>query len=147
MQLFDHALGEGGGRMVNDIVDATEMVGRFNDVVNPYSAFGGSDSVCLIDIAGLFLSQAAALDMVRVVRKVDLGPVVNASLDFRLFLPAQGFKKGRGSVGTFLPLWQCRVGRYAPSLSDKLGFTDFSLYAIVAYCTFCKPMSRCIFFD
>ena len=50
--------------MVNDVVDATEMVGRFDDVINPYPSFGGSDSVCFIDIAGLFLGQPAAFDMV-----------------------------------------------------------------------------------
>ena len=90
--------------MVYDVIDATEMVCRFDDVVHPNRFVRNPDGVRFIDISGLLFCQSAALYMVGVIRKIYLGPVINTSLDFRFFLSAQAFKKRRKLIADILPL-------------------------------------------
>ena len=66
--------------MVNDVVDAAEVVGGFYDVVNVHRFIGDADSVCLKDVSCLLVSELAALNMVGVVCEVYLGAVIDASV-------------------------------------------------------------------
>ncbi len=71
--------------MVDDIVDAAEVVGGLHDVIHIDAVFGDADHVGLEDIPGLLVGELAALDVVGVVGQVNLGAVVNATADFTLF--------------------------------------------------------------
>ena len=72
--------------MVNDVVYAAEVIDSLHDIINLHSFVRDADGVCLKDIAGLFLGQTTAFDMVRVVSKVYLRPVVYATLDMVILL-------------------------------------------------------------
>ena len=72
--------------MVNDVVYAAEVIGSLHDIINLNSFVRDADGVCLKDISGLFMGQTTAFDMVRVVSKVDLRPVVYATLDMVILL-------------------------------------------------------------
>ena len=66
--------------MVNDIVDAAEVVGGLNDVVYIYSFICDADSVGFKDVSCLFVCELAALYVVGVVCEVYLGTVIDASV-------------------------------------------------------------------
>ena len=131
--------------MVYDVIDATEMVCRFDDVVHPNRFIRNADGIRFIDIPGLFLCQPATLYVVGVVSKVYLGSVLNTSLDFRVFLPAQAFKKRRKLIADIPPLRQRCISGQAPSLAYKPCSGYLTLHTIVAHRAFRKPMRRSIF--
>ena len=72
--------------MVNDVVNAAEVIGSLHDIINLHSFVRDADGVCLKDISGLFMGQTTALDMVRIISKVDLRPVVYATFDMVILL-------------------------------------------------------------
>ena len=96
VKFFDQGLRQFIFGMVDDIVDAAEVVGRLHDVVHIDAVLGDADCVGLEDIPGLFVGEPAALDVVGVVGQVNLGAVVNAAADFPLFFFSESFEKGRG---------------------------------------------------
>ena len=89
VDFLDHCFRQFVFCVVDDVVDAAEVIRGFNDVV--YSdgivlAFRESDSVGLIDVPGLLMSQSAAFDVVRIVGKVYLSAMVYAAAHFAFFL-------------------------------------------------------------
>ena len=92
--------------MVDDIVDAAEVVGGLHDVIHIDAVFGDADRVGLEDIPGLLVGELAALDVVGVVGQVNLGAVVDAAADFTLFFFSESFEKGRGFPFSSAANWQ-----------------------------------------
>ena len=66
--------------MVNDVINAAEVVGGLNDVVYVYRFICDADSVGFKDISCLFVCEFAALYVVGVVCEVYLGAVIDASV-------------------------------------------------------------------
>ena len=66
--------------MVNDVVYAAEVIDSLHDIINLHGFVRDADGVCLKDVSGLVMGQTAAFDMVRIISKVDLSPVVYATL-------------------------------------------------------------------
>ena len=66
--------------MVNDVVDASEVVGGFYDVIHVHAFIGNAYSVGFKNVSCLLVRELAALYMVGVVCEVDLGAVIDASV-------------------------------------------------------------------
>lgn len=72
MQQFDHALRERLAGMVNDEVDASEVVGSPDYIINIDRSVGNADGVCLEDVPRLFFRKAAAFYVVGVIYRSGL---------------------------------------------------------------------------
>ena len=114
--------------MVDDIVDAAEVVCGLNDIVHIDGlafalalVIGETDRVGLKDVPGLVVGEFAALDVVGVVRQINLRAVVDAAAHFALFLFAKSLQKGRGLLFAPATGGQWGVGRDAPGLAGKEG--------------------------
>ena len=66
--------------MVNDVVDASEMVGRLNDIIHIYGFISDTYCIGFKDVSCLFVCELAALDMIGVVCEVYLCAVVDATI-------------------------------------------------------------------
>ena len=95
MQLLYKGFREFFFRPVDDEIDATEVVGGFHDVVHVDALVRDADGVGFKDIACLLMGQATALDMVGVVGKVNLGPVIDAATDLSLLLLTESLQQRR----------------------------------------------------
>ena len=58
--------------MVDDIVKASEVIHRLNDIIHINNPVANADGVRLKDMARLVMSQAAAFDMIGVIGQVNL---------------------------------------------------------------------------
>lgn len=65
--------------MVDDIVKASEMIHRLNDIIHINNPVANADSVRLKDMARLVMSQAAPFDMIGVIGQVNLRTMIDAS--------------------------------------------------------------------
>ena len=50
--------------MVNDVIYAAEVIGRFNDIVHVHRFICDADCVGLEDVSCLFVGELAAFDVV-----------------------------------------------------------------------------------
>ena len=82
--------------MVNDVVDAAEVVGGLHNIVHVDAVFRDADRIGLKDVPGLLMGEPAALDVIGVIGQVNLRAVVDAAADFTLFFFSEPFEKGRG---------------------------------------------------
>ena len=89
VQSFDMCLGDFIRRVVDDIVDTTEVVHRFHDIID--GRVFGRDTKCigLEDKACLLFGKFAAFDMIGVVGEINLRTMVDSALQFGVFLLAQ----------------------------------------------------------
>ena len=126
MKFLDQGLCQFIFGVVNDIVYATEVVGGLNDIVYVDGLIRYADGIGFEDVACLLVGQTAALDVVGVVRQIDLCAVVDAAAHLALFLFAKSLQKGRGSLFADTTLGQWRIGRDAPGLAGYEGSLDFS---------------------
>ena len=67
MQLLDVCFGDLVGGMLDDIINATEMVDGLHDIIDARIFRGDAQGVGLEDVARLFLGQATALNMIGIV--------------------------------------------------------------------------------
>ena len=108
MQFFDKRLSKRFRGILNDKINATEMVGGLNHIVNIDALSLKADRVRLKDIAGLVMREPAAFNMIGVVCHVDLQLVIDASaqLHFPLGLQSlqQRFRQGLPLVDPLRPL-------------------------------------------
>ena len=65
--------------MVDDIVKASEVIHRLNDIIHINNPVANADGVRLKDIARLVMSQTAAFDMIGVIGQVNLRTMIDAS--------------------------------------------------------------------
>ena len=68
--------------MVNDVVNAPEVVGSLNDIIYVYGFISDAYGVGLEDVSRLLVGEFAALDVVGVVGEVNLCAVVYAAIKF-----------------------------------------------------------------
>ena len=126
--------------MVDDVVDAAEVVGGLHDIVHVDGlafalalAVGEANRVGLEDIACLVVGQFAALDVVGVVRQINLCAVIDAAAHITLFLFAKSLQKGRGFLFAAAAGGQRSIRRDAPGLAGEEGALNFPGGAPVAH--------------
>ena len=73
-------------RMVDDIVNTTEMVHRLHNIIHIDRIVSNANGVSLKDIACLVVGQTATLDMVGVIGQVDLRSMIDAAFQSGCFL-------------------------------------------------------------
>lgn len=64
MEVLNHSFRQLFGGVVNDVVDALEVVDRFYNIVYPDYLIGCSEGVGFEDVACLFVCQATTFDVV-----------------------------------------------------------------------------------
>ena len=79
--------------MVDDIVDTSEVIDSFQDVVNTDSHFSNANGVRLKDIARLVMSQPTTLNVIRIIGQIYLNTVINASFESGFLLLPQHIQK------------------------------------------------------
>lgn len=67
--------------MVNDVIDAAEVVGCLNDIIHVHRFICDADCVGFKDVSGLLVGELAAFDVIGVVCEVNLCTVVDASAE------------------------------------------------------------------
>ena len=105
--------------MVDDIVNTTEVVDGFHDVVDAGVLRSAPQGARLKDVTGLLLGQSAALDMIGIVSQVNLDAMVNAAFHPHLLLFAQSGKQGRHLF--LAPFRQSSLSGNVPGLSREEG--------------------------
>lgn len=126
VQFLDEGFGERLPGPVDNRVDAAEVVRGFENVIHAQRLAFDAHRVGLEDVAGLVVGQPAALDVVRVVGKVDLRAVVDAALETHRFLLAQHLQQRHDVSGSRLATGQCGIRRDVPGLARQKGTLDFS---------------------
>ena len=105
-------------------------MGGFYSVINIHHTIFHSNCIRLKNIAGLFMRQATSLDMIGIVRQIDLNFVVDSALPLLpFFLP-----QNRQQVVFYfcvLAFWLFRCFRDFPSLSGKNCPMNFAYSAII----------------
>ena len=92
--LRKHAIG-----IVDDHINAAEMVGRFNHVIDIDSLFFNTDGIGFKNKAGLLAGKAASLDVVGIVGQVNLNPVIDPAGQAGLLFPLKYGKQSRRRGG------------------------------------------------
>ena len=133
MQLLDQALCQTLVCPVDDKIDATEMVGSLNDVINAYTLAIEAYGIGLEYITRLLVGLTATLYMIGVVCKVDLRFVINAAFELRLFLFAQYNEQRHRFALTMLAAWHFRIGRNIPSFTHKVCTFNPSMRTIIPH--------------
>ena len=86
MKLFDELFRDGAFSLLNDEVNAAEVVIGLNYVIDFDRLFRDANGVCLEDIPNLIVSQLAAFDLIRGIGQIYLYLVVKPSRRTRCFL-------------------------------------------------------------
>ena len=86
MELLGHRLRYRFLSMVDDVIDAAEVVHRLNDIVHVDRLVCHADSVRLEDVARLFMRQTASLHVVGVIGHVNLCAMVDTTFQPRILL-------------------------------------------------------------
>ena len=66
--------------MVDDIINATEVVDGLHNIVDARIFRGDAQGVGLENVACLVMGQSATLDVIGVIGQIDLGTMVDAAL-------------------------------------------------------------------
>ena len=130
MQLFDMRFGDFVGGVVDDIVDATEVVDGLHNVVDARVFCGDPNGVGLKNVSGLFLGQATALDMIGIVSQVDLYAMVDAAFHLAFLLLSQ-YCKQRG-LFLFASFGQHGIRWDVPCFSRQESTLNLSGGAVIA---------------
>ena len=72
--------------MIYDIVDATEMIDSFHDVIHIDCFVCDADCICFLDIPCLVVSQFATLDMIGIISQIYLGTMINVAFELHFLL-------------------------------------------------------------
>ena len=115
--------------MVNYKIDATEVIGGLDYVIDPDCPVGNSDCVRLEYIASLFFCKSAALYVVGIICQFYLGTMIDTTFRFAFFLLPQSFQKRGEPLFRILPGWERSICRDIPGLSDQICPGDFALGA------------------
>ena len=65
--------------MVDDHIDTAKMVSCFNNVIHADSLIGDTNGIRFKDIARLIVCQAAAFDVIGIVRQIYLNFLLDAA--------------------------------------------------------------------
>lgn len=75
--------------MVNDVVNAPEVVGSLNDIIYVYGFISDAYGVGLEDVSRLLVGEFATLDVVGVVCQVNLSTMIDAAIKFSFLFFAE----------------------------------------------------------
>lgn len=140
MQFLDEGFGERLRGPVDDRVDAAEVVRGFEDVIHPQRLALDAHRVGLEDVARLVVGQPAALDVVRVVGKVDLRAVVDAALETHRLLFAQYLQQRHDVSRVGFATGQYGIRRDIPGLARKKGSLNLFRGAVIAGRALCDTV-------
>ena len=118
--------------MVDDVVDAAEVVHRLNNIIHIHRLVSNADSVRLEDIACLVVCQTAAFDVIGVIGQVNLRAMIDATLQSRVFLLSQSSQQGRHLLLGGSTLGQNSIRRDVPRLSCEENSINLSARTIIA---------------
>ena len=108
MKLLDERFGQLFTAVLNDEVNAAEVVGRFDDVVHvDWFVFQHADRIGFEDVAGLVGGQSATLEVVGIVRQLHLYLVVDTAFAAALHFVREYLSEGGGR-------FFCRRGARGP---------------------------------
>ena len=138
VELLDMRLGDLVCCMIDDIIDTTEVIDCLHNII--YRGVLGCDAkrIGLEDVSRLLFGQFAAFDMVGVVGQVNLCTMVDAALEFGLFLLAQTGEQRREFLLSFL--WQHGIRRDVPCFACQESTIYFPCYALIARGTFANAV-------
>ena len=94
METLYHGLRKRAIGVIDDHINAAEMVGRFNHVIDIDSLFFDADGIGLKNKAGLLAGKAASLDVVGIIGQVNLNPVIDPAGQTGLLFPLKHGKQG-----------------------------------------------------
>ena len=80
MKLFDETFRHLFFRMVNNVVDTSEVVDSLYNIIYIHCLVSNTDSICLEDLACLIMCQTTTLDVIGVIGQINLCTMVNAAL-------------------------------------------------------------------
>ena len=137
VQLLDERLAWSVIGIVDNHINALEMVGGLDHIVNLDRPVRYADGVRLEDIARLIVGQATALHVVGVIGQVDLDFMINAAVQLYRFFGLQHRKKCLWCIGFLVNAigLLCGFG-YVPCLAGQKCTVDFSFGAIPAHAAF-----------
>jgi hypothetical protein len=137
MKFFDELLRQSCFCMINNHVNATEMICRFNHIIHIQHFFFYANSIGFKDISGLFVGQAASFHMVRVICQINLCFMINTTRVFTCLLLFQNIHQ---SNRFFFPLidtlWFLRIFWNVPSLTDKTRTLHTTLGTVISNTAF-----------
>ena len=123
--------------VLNDHVNATEMVRRFNHIIHIEDFIFHADGIGFKNISGLIVGQTAALDVVGIVCQINLCFMVNSTGVFARLLLFQNIQQGNwflfSLVGTLRFL--CIFGN-VPGLAGKERTNHTPLGAVISNAAF-----------
>ena len=132
VQLLDKPLGEGAFGLVNDHINAPEVVGGLDDIINIYTFIHNAKGVRLEDKTGLVMGQPAAFYVVGVVGQLNLHLVVDATGLLTALFFSQNIQQGGrrcfflvGASGLFGIRWD------TPGLAHQKGSSHTTFCAVV----------------
>ena len=132
MQLLDKRLGRSLLGTVDNEVDTTEVVRRFDNVVYANALTLDADGVRLEDVARLVVRQTTALDMIGVIGQIDLRIVVDAAFELHSLLLAQGDEQWKLLRAATFARGQSGIGGNVPCFSREERTLDLTCGAIVS---------------
>ena len=119
VQFFDQVLGQLFIGPVDDQVDASEVVGRFHDIIDIHAFVRNADGIGLKDETRLLVRQPAPLDVVGIISQVDLGTMIDSTSNLPILLFPKPFQQRRFFDLAFSG--QGSIGRDTPSLPHEHG--------------------------
>lgn len=93
MQLFDKSFRETFFCMKDDMIDASEVVDRFHNVIHSHSLVCNANCICLENKTCLVVSQSRTFYVVRVVGQVNLRTMIDTALHAHLHLFTKSFQQ------------------------------------------------------
>ena len=126
--------------MINDIVDATEMIDSLHDIIHRHTLGGYAQRIGFEDKTSLFLTQTTTLYVIGIIGQIYLRSMIDASIQFGFFFFTQTTQQG---IQLSLAFWgQLRIRRNIPCLSSQECSFNFSFSTIITSC----PLTDAVFF-
>ena len=147
VQIFDPLFAKPRLGAVDDLVDTAKMIDRFNNIVHADALVGDADGGGFIDIAGLVVGEAVALDAVGIVGQFNLNFMIDPAADLSVLFLLQNRKQGarrRFFVTPFGLL--CGFGD-VPSLAGEERAGNAACRAVIPNATLRHLPKRRDFFD
>ena len=126
VQFLDQVLGQLFIGPVDDQVDASEVVGRFHDIIDIHAFVRNADGIGLKDETRLLVRQPAPLDVVGIISQVDLGTMIDSTSNLPILLFPKPFQQRRFFDLAFSG--QGSIDMDAPSLPHEHGPLHLSLH-------------------
>ena len=145
VQFLDQVLGQLFIGPVDDQVDASEVVGRFHDIIDIHAFVRDANGIGLKDETRLLVCQPAPLDVVGIVGEVDLGTMIDSTSNLPILLFPKPFQQRRFFDLAFSG--QGSIGRDTPSLPHEHGPLHLSGRAPIPDRPFRKVMKLGILAD